>query len=269
MMRSTVESKNAPRWLAVSEALASAPSSRSGSAARMTSTRPRRSWPAPMATAAPTPTSRPRIVRWSGVRPVLRSAAPTGLTALSTGVRNLPSNIESTLSRLGGQIGVVDLGIALRGDARRRGRRWRRRGRDLVRPAGPRPSSTAPATSVGCANRARPAAPTHGRRGSRGRCWAATSASVSSTCMRQPLVIENTPDGGEHDGGSEPSLVDDGGVVEADVHDRRRSLRSPDTAHRANADGCCRGTGRGRRRPTDRGRQGVRLAGRRSSQPGY
>src|SRR6056297_1533663 len=107
VMRSTVESKNAPRWLAVSDALASAPSSRSGNAARITRSRPRRNWPAPIATAAPTPTSRPRMVRWSGVSPVRRRAAPIGLTALSTGARNLPSNIEATLSRLEGGFGVV------------------------------------------------------------------------------------------------------------------------------------------------------------------
>ena len=35
VMRSTVESKNAPRWLAESDALAKAPSSRSGRAARI------------------------------------------------------------------------------------------------------------------------------------------------------------------------------------------------------------------------------------------
>ena len=42
MTRSTVESKNAPRWLDAPDALASAPSSRSGRAARITSIRPER-----------------------------------------------------------------------------------------------------------------------------------------------------------------------------------------------------------------------------------
>ena len=91
--RSTTESKNAPRWLDEFDALASAPSNRSGSAARITSTSPSRSSPNPIATAAPPATTRPMIVRWSGESPVLRSTLPIGLTARSIGARNLPSNI--------------------------------------------------------------------------------------------------------------------------------------------------------------------------------
>src|SRR6478735_7226521 len=90
--RSTVESKNAPRWLDVLDAFANAPSKRSGRAARITRIRPSHRRPDPMANAAPTPTTNPTTVRWSGVRPVLRSASPTGRTAFSTGFRKLPSN---------------------------------------------------------------------------------------------------------------------------------------------------------------------------------
>src|SRR5688500_19031515 len=35
----------------------------------------------------------PAMVRWSGVIPVRRNAAPTGFTAFSTGARKRPSNI--------------------------------------------------------------------------------------------------------------------------------------------------------------------------------
>ena len=96
--RSITESKNAPRWLAWFEALASAPSSRSGSAASTTSSSPARRAPIPMAMAAATPRSSPRMVRWSGLRPVRRSPSPSGLTARSTGARNLPSNTGTRLS---------------------------------------------------------------------------------------------------------------------------------------------------------------------------
>src|SRR6056297_4094697 len=53
------------------------------------------------------PTSSPTTVRWSGVRPVLRNPSPIGLTAASTGLRNLPSNVVATLPDSGGELGVV------------------------------------------------------------------------------------------------------------------------------------------------------------------
>ena len=57
--RSATESKKAPRWLALFDALARAPSSRSGRAARMTSSRPPRRPPMAMTTAAATASRRP------------------------------------------------------------------------------------------------------------------------------------------------------------------------------------------------------------------
>ena len=65
----------------------------------MTSNKPIFRLPMPTMTAAATATSSPMTVRWSGVSPVLRSPLPNGFTALSTGVRNLPSNIPHTLPR--------------------------------------------------------------------------------------------------------------------------------------------------------------------------
>ena len=59
-----------------------------------------------MANAAPTPTTRPTIVRWSGVSPVRRSALPIGWTAFSIGLRNLPSNIGVRLAAPVWQDGV-------------------------------------------------------------------------------------------------------------------------------------------------------------------
>ncbi len=92
--RSTVESKKAPRWLDEFDALASAPSSRSGSAARMTRSKPSRSRPEPTATAEGDADHQADDVRWSGVSLVFRSAAPIGRTAASTGLRNVPSNMD-------------------------------------------------------------------------------------------------------------------------------------------------------------------------------
>ena len=231
-----------------------------------------------MANAAPTPTTSPTTVRWSGVRPVRRNALPTGRIAFSIGLRKLPSNIGARLLLGFGRMSSMskstpaDLAVAFRSLGRRRdealeaakgapvgsllaeldgriaaaaavvgsapdpaaiadcnrlaaertmgrrdarrapparhrrrrrpsphrrvrptaddvrsvsGRRLprlgvrldevldhgavdrRRRARAHADGAGPRPSSRAPATSGGCAARATPAAPRHGRPGSR------------------------------------------------------------------------------------------------------
>jgi len=104
--RSTVESKNAPRWLEALAALARAPSSRSGNAAAITSKSPSRKNPAPMATAAATDTTKPAMVRWSGVIFVRVNPTPTGRTYFSTCTRNLPSNTRVRL--LVGRGTVVD-----------------------------------------------------------------------------------------------------------------------------------------------------------------
>jgi hypothetical protein len=90
--RSITESKNAPRWLEVLDALASAPSSRSGSAARMTSTSPRRSSPAPMRP----PRRRPRAGPSREVVGRQAGAAEAVARAASRPVdrgRNFPSNM--------------------------------------------------------------------------------------------------------------------------------------------------------------------------------
>ena len=73
----------------------------------------------------------------------------------------------------------------------------------------------------------------------------------------------------EHAGGHQPADVDDRRVRESDVDRQRWPLRSPGRARPATDDGCCRGTGRGRRTPTGRGRPEVRRGGRRSSPSGY
>src|SRR5687768_3910706 len=95
--RSATESKKAPRGDAVPDALATAPSSRSGSAARTSRQNPTNRWPVPTAAAVPAAMTRPRPVRWSAVMPVRRRAEPTGRMPCSTLVRQRPSNIRSGL----------------------------------------------------------------------------------------------------------------------------------------------------------------------------
>ena len=53
--------------------------------------------PEPIATAAPTPTSSPTIGQVVGCEPGPPQPFPIGLTARSTGARNLPSNIVERL----------------------------------------------------------------------------------------------------------------------------------------------------------------------------
>ena len=101
MTRSDTESKNAPRGPAVPEALATAPSSRSGSAHSTSRSRPARSAPLPMATAAPPASTTPVAVRWSAVMPVRRMFAPMGLRPCSKLDRQRPSNIEVLRSSVG------------------------------------------------------------------------------------------------------------------------------------------------------------------------
>ena len=72
--RSATESKKAPRGDAVPEALATAPSSRSGRAERPSRTMPRKSRPVPMATADATAMTRPAAVRWSAFMPACRGS---------------------------------------------------------------------------------------------------------------------------------------------------------------------------------------------------
>ena len=134
-----------------------------------------------MAKAAPTPTTSPAIVRWSGVIRVRRSAAPIGLTARSIGVRNLPSNTPARLPRVArAASGPCRLWTHECLDARRP-----RHDVPLTRPAPPRsdrrrrPGCTSPASTAelqrqveGAARRpsARPPIPTPSpRRSGRGR----------------------------------------------------------------------------------------------------
>ena len=97
--RSATESKNAPRGDAVPDAFATAPSSRSGTAASASSTAPRKSRPLPMATAVPAAMTTPVAVRWSAVMPIRRMAEPTGAMPRSTLVRQRPSNTSWLLRR--------------------------------------------------------------------------------------------------------------------------------------------------------------------------
>src|SRR5688500_12487476 len=92
--RSETESKNAPRGDAVPDALATAPSSRSGTAQSTSSRSPRSRAPAPIATAALAAMSTPMPVRWSAVRPVRRMLSPTGRSRTSTCERKFLSNMS-------------------------------------------------------------------------------------------------------------------------------------------------------------------------------
>ncbi len=95
MKRSATESKKAPRVEAMPDALATAPSSTSGRAVSTSSSRPSRSAPLPMATAAPSAMAIPTTVRWSAVMPVRFSCWPTGLSLRSALARKWPSNMTS------------------------------------------------------------------------------------------------------------------------------------------------------------------------------
>ena len=67
MMRSTVESKTSPRWLAGRVGcLGERTVEQVGQSGDITSNRPSRSWPMPIATRFAHPDERPRMVRWSG-----------------------------------------------------------------------------------------------------------------------------------------------------------------------------------------------------------
>ena len=83
MTRSLTESKKAPRWLDVPEALATAPSSVSGIPVRMSSSTPTRSAPAPTAIAQATDMARPQAVMASAGMPARLMLMPTGLTQVS------------------------------------------------------------------------------------------------------------------------------------------------------------------------------------------
>jgi hypothetical protein len=95
LIRSMTESKNAPRGEAVPDALATAPSSTSGTAVSTRSSRPARSEPLAMATAAATAMARPVTVRWLAVMPVRRMLAPIGRRPFSKVLRHRPSNMMS------------------------------------------------------------------------------------------------------------------------------------------------------------------------------
>ena len=97
MTRSDTESKNAPRGPAVPDALATAPSSRSGRAQSTRSRSPPRRAPLAMATDAAAASTTPVAVRWSAVMPVRRMLAPTGLRPSSKLCRQRPSNMADRL----------------------------------------------------------------------------------------------------------------------------------------------------------------------------
>ncbi len=100
---------------------------------------------------------------------------------------NSPAADDDSVSLLREILGVV-LDEVLDGD-----RRSRRRARSPPLRAVPRPSSTAPATSAGCAGRARPAGPRRARPGSRPPRWPRPVRRFSSTLIRQPEVIDSSP----------------------------------------------------------------------------
>src|SRR6266511_3349467 len=77
-MRSTTESKKAPRRELRPVALATAPSSMSGRPDRRLSRPPTRSWPPAISAPAPTLPARPSAVRLLAVNPALASAWPAG-----------------------------------------------------------------------------------------------------------------------------------------------------------------------------------------------
>ena len=110
--RSMTESKNAPRWLAVLPALATAPSRRSGNAAKMTSNKPRRNAPAPTEIPAATARSKPATVSTSGVTPTLRNDSPIGFTARSTCTRKWPSNMGKSYFALSGKSGFASVSFS-------------------------------------------------------------------------------------------------------------------------------------------------------------
>ena len=82
MSRSDTESKKAPRGDAVPDALATAPSSRSGTAVRTSRSRPARRAPLAMATLAATAISTPSAVRWSADEPGAVQVGADGTEAL-------------------------------------------------------------------------------------------------------------------------------------------------------------------------------------------
>jgi hypothetical protein len=98
LMRSITESKNAPRGEAVPEALATAPSSTSGTAVRTKRIRPARSHPLAIVNAAAVAMARPVSVRWLAVIPVRLIWAPMGRSPFSKLLRQRPSNIMSPVS---------------------------------------------------------------------------------------------------------------------------------------------------------------------------
>src|SRR5579864_728696 len=90
--RSLTESKNAPRTDAVPVALATAPSSRAGTAARIRTNNPISRWPRAMTTAQAAASTRPSAVKWSAFTRREPSEVPTGATPSSTALRKRPSN---------------------------------------------------------------------------------------------------------------------------------------------------------------------------------
>src|SRR5918998_3773666 len=93
LTRSTTESKNAPRGDAVPDALATAPSSTSGTAEAARRHQPTKSQPRPTATAQAADRTRPRTVSWSAVMPAFFRPVPTGRRLRSTPARHRLSNI--------------------------------------------------------------------------------------------------------------------------------------------------------------------------------
>ena len=217
------------------------------------------------------------MVRWSGVSPVLRSRLPIGLTALSTGVRNLPSNIATTLSQQG------RVHVTHRAGASRAGQsRTSASGFGSTRCWTTSPSTASTSTRPALRRRvlgrvaqhaprrpAAQAAPDLLRRGvtdrrSRRLRWAATSASVSSTCIRQPEVIEMIAATVSNPAAHSQPTLHDRRVGEPEV-DGDASGGDHEVDHaRPCDDGCCRGTGTGRRNPTGRDRRAARRGRRRS-----
>src|SRR3954463_2354675 len=95
LTRSTTESKKAPRGDEVPEALATAPSSTSGTAEAASRHQPTKSHPSATAKAQAADRTRPRTVSWSALIPAFLRPVPTGRRLRSTPARHRLSNITA------------------------------------------------------------------------------------------------------------------------------------------------------------------------------
>src|SRR5438270_7010730 len=100
LTRSTTESKKAPRGDEVPDALATAPSSRSGIAEAASRAAPAQNQPRATASPAKIEITTPVAVSWLAVIPTLPRPVPTGRRPFSTPVRHRLSNTEAPYDSL-------------------------------------------------------------------------------------------------------------------------------------------------------------------------